>query len=72
MDNQEVNKLDMKSEDIISDNIKKIGKLFPDVVTETEDGLKINYEQLQQELSKDIVGNEKEKYQLTWERKKRL
>ena len=65
-----INKLDMESEDIVDDNIKKIQELFPDCVTETEDGLKINYEQLKQELSKDIVDDKKERYELTWPGKK--
>jgi len=68
MDN--INKLDMESEDIVDDNIKKIQELFPDCVTETEDGLKINYEQLKQELSKDIVDDKKERYELIWPGKK--
>jgi len=65
-----MNKLDMKSEDIVDDNIEKIQDLFPNCVTETEDGLKINYEQLKQELSKDIVDDKKERYELTWPGKK--
>ena len=68
MDN--INKLGMESEDIVDDNIKKIQELFPDCVTETADGLKINYEQLKQELSKDIVDDKKERYELTWPGKK--
>jgi len=68
MDN--INKLDMESEDIVDENIKKIQELFPDCVTETEDGLKIDYEQLKQELSKDIVDDKKERYELTWPGKK--
>ena len=69
MDN-EVKKLDMKSVDIVDENIKKICELFPNCVTETEDGLKIDYDMLKQELSKDIVEGDKEKYQLTWPGKK--
>lgn len=69
MDN-EVKKLDMESIDIVDENIKKIGELFPNCVTETEDGLKIDYDMLKQELSKDIVEGDKEKYQLTWPGKK--
>ena len=60
------NKLDMKSMDIIEENIRKIGKIFPNCVAETEDGLKIDYDILKQELSNDIVEGNKEKYQLTW------
>lgn len=60
------NKLDMKSMDIKEENIRKIGKIFPNCVAETEDGLKIDYDILKQELSNDIVEGNKEKYQLTW------
>ena len=62
MENNEVNKLDMKSANIISANIEKIGELFPNVVKEG----KIDFEALKQELSNDIIDNKKEKYQITW------
>ena len=52
----------MKSKDIISDNIDKISELFPNCISEG----KINFEMLKQELSKDIIEDGKEKYQLTW------
>ena len=64
------NKLDMKSVDIVSNNIQKIGKLFPNVLTETKEGIKIDYDLLRQELSKDIIEGNKERYQLTWAGKK--
>ena len=57
-----INKLSMKSKDIISDNIDKISELFPNCISEG----KINFEMLKQELSKDIIEDGKEKYQLTW------
>ena len=66
MSNNEIKKLDMKSSDVISSNIKKIGELFPNVVSEG----KINFEALKQELSRDILESEKERYQLTWVGKK--
>ena len=69
MDN-EVKKLDMESLDIVDENIEKIRNLFPNCITETEDGVKIDYDMLKQELSKDIVEENKEKYQLTWPGKK--
>lgn len=62
MENNEVKKLDMKSLDIVSNNIEKISKLFPNTVIEG----KIDFEALKQELSKDIVEKGKDKYQLTW------
>ena len=61
-----INKLSMKSRDIFSDNVNKISKLFPNCISEG----KINFEVLKQELSKDIIEDGKEKYQLTWVGKK--
>ena len=54
----------------MSENVKKIREILPNCVTETEDGLKIDYDTLKQELSTDIVEGNKEKYQLTWPGKK--
>ena len=50
--------------------MKKIREILPNCVTETENGLKIDYDALKQELSSDIVEENKEKYQLTWPGKK--
>lgn len=66
MNNEEIHKLDMKSKDIVEDNISKISKLFPECISEG----KIDFDMLKQELSKDIIENGKEKYQLTWVGKK--
>ncbi len=63
-------KLKLKGKDIVNENIEKIGNLFPNCVTETEEGFKIDYDMLKQELSKDIVEGNKERYQLTWPGKK--
>ena len=57
-----LNKLDMKSKDIVSNNINKIAELFPNCISEG----KINFDMLKQELSRDIIEDRKEKYQLTW------
>lgn len=62
MENNEVNKLDMKSANIIGSNIEKIADLFPSVVKEG----KIDFNALKQELSNDLISENKEKYQLTW------
>ena len=51
-----INKLSMKSKDIISDNVNKISEIFPNCVSEG----KINFEMLKQELSKDIIEEGKE------------
>ena len=62
MENNAINKLDMKSADIVSANIEKIGELFPNVVKEG----KIDFNALKQEVSNEIIDDNKEKYQLTW------
>lgn len=66
MNNEEIHKLDMKSKDIVKDNISKISELFPDCISEG----KIDFDMLKQELSKDIIDDGKERYQLTWAGKK--
>ncbi len=57
-----MNKLDMQSQDIVNKNIENISKLFPNCVIEG----KIDFEALRQELSRDLIDDKKEKYQLTW------
>jgi len=54
-------KLDGQSKDIISDNISKLKKIFPEVITEN----KIDFEKLQSILGKDIDVS-REKYSFTW------
>ena len=66
MSNYDVNKLDMKSANIVVENIEKIGELFPNVISEG----KIDFEALKQELSSEIIGSDKEKFQLSWAGKK--
>lgn len=66
MNNEEIHKLDMKSKDIVEDNISKISELFPECISEG----KIDFDMLKQELSKDVIENGKERYQLTWAGKK--
>ena len=65
-----MNRLDMKSKDIINDNIEYIGQKFPNVIVESENGIAIDFDALKQELSNVIVGEFKEEYQLTWPGKK--
>jgi len=64
-------KLKMQTTNIVDDNIKKIGDLFPNCLTErlNEEGqlvMAIDFDQLRQELSKDIVEGPEERYQFTW------
>lgn len=65
-----IEKLTMESPDLSQEHIKEIQKLFPDVVTEEQvDGqtrLGIDFDKLKQELSSSLIGDGKERYQLTW------
>lgn len=69
-DYTQVEKLDLTSKDILSDNIAKIGQLFPEVLTESSDENgrlrpAIDFEKLRQFLSRDIVEG-RESYEFTW------
>ena len=69
-------KLKMHSLDKINDNIMKIGEIFPDCLTEciNENGevvRAIDFDVLRQELSKDIVEGNMERYQFVWPDKKK-
>ena len=80
-------KMKMHSADITDANIERIGKLFPNCLTERivgykditrPDGTKepiveqvIDFDMLRQELSKDIVEGPQERYQFTWPDKKK-
>lgn len=59
-------KLDLQSTDITSLNIDKIATLFPNCVTETAEGKRIDFDLLKQELSTEIVEGNKERYRLEW------
>ena len=70
-----MDKLSMQTTNIVDENIKRIGELFPNCLTErlvraenselrTE--MAIDFDMLRQELSKDIVEGPEERYQFTW------
>ena len=68
-------KLKMHSLDKLNDNILKIGMLFPNCLTERinsngEVERAIDFDVLRQELSKEIVEGNEERYQFTWPDKK--
>ena len=68
-------KLKMQTPNLVDENIEKIGKLFPDCLTERmgADGKvekAIDFDKLKQELSKGIVDGDEERYQFTWPGKK--
>ena len=61
----------MQTTNIVDENIKRIGELFPNCLTErlNDEGkpeVAIDFDQLRQELSKDIVEGTEERYQFTW------
>ena len=64
-------KLNMQTTDVVDENIKRIGELFPNCLTEVKDEkgrpqVAIDFDQLRQELSKSIVEGPEERYQFTW------
>ena len=66
-----MDKLNMQTTNIVDKNIKRIGELFPNCLTErlNDEGkpeVAIDFDQLRQELSKDIVEGPEERYQFTW------
>ncbi len=66
-----MDKLNMQTTNIVDENIKRIGELFPNCLTErlNDEGkpeVAIDFDQLKQELSKDIVEGAEERYQFTW------
>ena len=61
----------MQTTNIVDENIKRIGELFPNCLTERLDEhgkpeMAIDFDQLRQELSKSIVEGPAERYQFTW------
>lgn len=61
----------MQTTNIVDENIKRIGELFPNCLTERLDDngkpeMAIDFDQLRQELSKSIVEGTAERYQFTW------
>ena len=64
-------KLKMQTANVVDENIKRIGELFPNCLTERLDEkgrpeVAIDFDQLRQELSKEIVEGPEERYQFTW------
>lgn len=71
-----MDKLKMHSLNKVDDNIKKIGTLFPNCLTERKNDAgeveyAIDFELLKQELSTVIVEGNEERYQFTWPDKKK-
>lgn len=71
-----MDKLKMHSINKVDDNIQRVGKLFPNCLTEriNEKGeveYAIDFDILRQELSPVIVEGNEERYQFTWPDKKK-
>ena len=61
----------MQTTDVVDENIKRIGELFPNCLTERLDEkghpeTAIDFDQLRQELLKVVVDGPTERYQFTW------
>jgi adenine-specific DNA-methyltransferase len=64
-------KLNLSTPDITSENVQKIAELFPDVITESADSegnvvRSIDFDALKADLSNNIVDGARERYQFTW------
>jgi adenine-specific DNA-methyltransferase len=59
-------KLDMQSPNWVNKNSQFIAERFPNCVTETAEGIKVDFELLKQELSEDVIEGNKERYRLEW------
>ena len=71
-----MDKLKMHSVNKVDENIEKIGKLFPNCITErkNEKGeveYAVDFDMLKQELSSVVVEGNEERYQFTWPDKKK-
>ncbi len=68
-------KMKMHTPDLVDEHIEKIAELFPNAVTESNEGgvlhKAIDFDVLRQELSRDIVEGPQERYQFTWPDKKK-
>ncbi len=70
-----MDKLKMRSENLVDENIEFIAKKFPNAIVEARDengnlSKMVDFDILKQELSKEIVESDKERYQMTWPGKK--
>jgi adenine-specific DNA-methyltransferase len=61
-----VDKLDMQSANWANLNAQYIADRFPNCVTETAEGIKLDFDLLKQELVNDIIEGNKERYRLEW------
>src|SRR5690606_37921903 len=62
----DIEKLDLKSPDLVNENFEKLAALFPNCVTESAEVKAIDFDLLKQELSYAVVEGNKERYRLEW------
>lgn len=70
-----MDRLEMQSKNLVDENISKIAELFPNCITEGKDEngqvvRLVDFDLLKQELSKEIVEGNDERYTLNWAGKK--
>jgi len=65
-----IDKLDMQSPDLVNQNMIKLAELFPNCVTEGNEGKAIDFDLLRQELNHAVIEGNKERYRLEWPGKK--
>ena len=63
-------KLDLESKDLIAEKLEQLQSLFPNLVTEGENGKVLDLDQLKNEFSTEVVEGTKERYRLEWPGKK--
>lgn len=61
-----MNKLKMHSPNITDENVAKLAELFPNCVTEGQNGMSVDLDLLRQELSDHAVEGPRERYRLDW------
>ena len=61
-----IEKLDLKSPDLVNENFEKLATLFPNCITESAEGKAIDFDLLKQELSHQVVAGNKERYRIEW------
>jgi adenine-specific DNA-methyltransferase len=64
-------KLNPETPDLAQAQIERLRELFPECVTEAENGLAVDFDALKQALSSQIVEGPRERYMLDWPGKRR-
>src|SRR4051812_3244259 len=62
---------DAKSLDVVADNIARLRSIFPELITESSDGVSVNLDVLKTLVGDKTVADSEEKYGLNWHGKRR-